>query len=150
MKVYQRTENGGTPTTISQADGLQEVNHAMMGGKRGVRTMSSITRTDYAIEYKDGRSVRLVLVDAPAPEEEAADVDDEPREWHGTASRFDRLHRFDETNRARCNRRIRANATPPIGGKGPWGVFKRTRSEIESSKYAHHYTFCPRCSALES
>ncbi|NEA42746.1 hypothetical protein [Streptomyces sp. SID11385] len=67
-KIYTRTENG-TTATITQAEGLAEINNAMMSGRRQVRTMSSITAgTDYAIEYKDGRSVRLVLVDAPAPE----------------------------------------------------------------------------------
>jgi hypothetical protein len=63
-KVYERTENGVT-SVVSQREGLAEINRAMMEGKREVRTMSSVTRTDYAIEYKDGRSVRLVLVDAP-------------------------------------------------------------------------------------
>ncbi|WP_329168378.1 hypothetical protein OG709_30145 [Streptomyces sp. NBC_01267] len=67
MKVYERTENG-TTEIVGQREGLAEINHAMMAGKRDVRTMSSISRTDYAIEYRDGRSVRLVLVDAPTPE----------------------------------------------------------------------------------
>lgn len=67
MKVYERTENGAT-THVSIRQGLDEINTAMMGGRRGVRTMSSISHTGYAIEYKDGRSVRLVQVDAPAPE----------------------------------------------------------------------------------
>ncbi|MGW8326460.1 hypothetical protein ACWGLE_00990 [Streptomyces sp. NPDC055897] len=66
MKVYERTENG-TGTIVERETGLAEINAAMMGeAKRTVRTMSSINRTDYAIEYRDGRSVRLVLVDAPA------------------------------------------------------------------------------------
>ncbi|BDM70550.1 hypothetical protein HEK616_40370 [Streptomyces nigrescens] len=60
-KVYERTENGFT-TVITVREGLAEINHAQMAGKRDVRTMSSITRTDFAIEYKDGRSVRLVQV----------------------------------------------------------------------------------------
>ncbi|MFF3140847.1 hypothetical protein ACFVRU_03685 [Streptomyces sp. NPDC057927] len=63
-KIYERTENGST-TRVSKSEGLAEINHAMMAGKRDVRTMSSITRTDFAIEYKDGRKVRLVLVDEP-------------------------------------------------------------------------------------
>ncbi|MEV4972017.1 hypothetical protein [Streptomyces scopuliridis] len=67
MKIYERTENGVT-TRVTVREGLDEIDHAMMAGKRDVRTMSSITRTDFAIEYKDGRSVRLVQVDAPAPE----------------------------------------------------------------------------------
>lgn len=66
-KMYERTENG-TVTHISIREGLAEINHAQMDGKREVRTMSSITRTDYAIEYKDGRTVRLVRVDAPTEE----------------------------------------------------------------------------------
>ncbi|MER6485680.1 hypothetical protein ABT264_19255 [Streptomyces virginiae] len=66
-RVYERTENG-TVTVVDRGAGLAEINHAMMGGRRDVREMSSINRTDYAIDYKDGRSVRLILVDAPAPE----------------------------------------------------------------------------------
>jgi hypothetical protein len=66
-KIYKRNENG-TTAHVSQRDGLAEINHAMMAGQREVKTMSSISRTDYAIEYKDGRSVRLALIDAPAPE----------------------------------------------------------------------------------
>ncbi|MFG2292000.1 hypothetical protein [Streptomyces sp. NPDC048603] len=65
MKVYERTENG-TVTTVDRKAGLDEINAAMMGKTRkAVREMSSISRTDYAIEYRDGRDVRLVLVDAP-------------------------------------------------------------------------------------
>jgi hypothetical protein len=66
-KVYERTENG-TTKIVSRTVGLGEINHAMMEGKREVREMSSLTRTDYAIQYKDGRSVKLILVDEPAPE----------------------------------------------------------------------------------
>ncbi|MBE4796138.1 hypothetical protein [Streptomyces caniscabiei] len=66
-EVYERTEDGSI-THVSIREGLDEINHAQMTGKRDVKTMSSITRTDFAIEYKDGRKVRLVRVDAPAPE----------------------------------------------------------------------------------
>ncbi|MGW2950723.1 hypothetical protein [Streptomyces eurythermus] len=69
VKVYERTENGVT-NIVERREGLAEINRAMMEGKRDVRTMWSISRTDYAIEYKDGRSVRLFLVDAPEPAEE--------------------------------------------------------------------------------
>ncbi|MGW1268142.1 hypothetical protein [Streptomyces sp. NPDC002491] len=64
-KVYERTENG-VAAIVSRREGMDEINRAQMGGKRAVREMASITRTDFAIEYKDGRVVRLVLVDAPA------------------------------------------------------------------------------------
>lgn len=64
-KVYERTENG-TTTHVSTEAGRSEINHAMMGGKRDVNEMSSLSRTDYAIEYKDGRKVTLKLIDAPA------------------------------------------------------------------------------------
>jgi hypothetical protein len=70
-KVYKRTENG-IVTHISVREALAEVNHAMMDGKRDVRSMSS-GRTQHNIEYKDGRTVRLVLVDAPA--EQPAETD---------------------------------------------------------------------------
>ncbi|MEU7243361.1 hypothetical protein [Streptomyces sparsogenes] len=63
-KVYERTENGVT-THVSIREGLDEINHAQMDGKRNVRTMSSVSRTDFAIEYKDGRNVRLIQVDTP-------------------------------------------------------------------------------------
>jgi hypothetical protein len=65
-KVYERTENG-TTTTVSRVDGLAEINHAMMGGKRQVRQMSA-GRTDAQITYRDGRTVTLTLVDAPEAE----------------------------------------------------------------------------------
>lgn len=64
-KIYERTENG-TTTPVDRVTGLAEINAAMMGvGRKAVRSMSSITRTDYAIDYRDGRSVRLILVDTP-------------------------------------------------------------------------------------
>jgi hypothetical protein len=69
MRMYQRTEND-VVSTVSIREALAEVNHAMMGGKSGVREMSS-GRGQHSIEYKDGRSVRLVLVDAPAEETDA-------------------------------------------------------------------------------
>lgn len=141
MKVYERTENG-TAAHVSRKDGLDEINHAQMDGRREVRTMSSISRTDYAIEYKDGRKVRLVLVDAPeqAPE-------DQPKEtaldaW-SVASPGTLLHLFtaaDKTGRARCNKSYR-----------PWrygnGYSFRTKAEHRASEYAHLYKFCPRCEA---
>ncbi|MDT0409925.1 MULTISPECIES: hypothetical protein [Streptomyces] len=71
--IYQRTENG-TTTTVPQAEGLAEINHAMMGGRRQVRTMSSITRTDYDITYKDGRNVRLTLIDNACGNQDGRDV----------------------------------------------------------------------------
>lgn len=81
-QVYERTENG-TVTHVSVREGLDEINHAMMEGKREVRTMSSISRTDYSIEYKDGRSVRLVRVDAPAEKPEQG-----PKVWTGEATQI--------------------------------------------------------------
>lgn len=65
MKQYTRTEDG-TTTNVSIREGLDEINRAQMAGRREVRTMSSISRTDFAIEYKDGRKVRLVVTEAPA------------------------------------------------------------------------------------
>jgi hypothetical protein len=70
MATYQRTEDG-VVTVVSVKEGLAEINNAMMAGKREVRTMSSITRTDYAIEYKDGRKVTLVRCVDPEPAEAA-------------------------------------------------------------------------------
>lgn len=135
-KVYKRTE-GDTVTYISQREGQAELSEAQMSCE-GVREISQINRTDFAIDYLRVGEVRLELVDESAGE---------PSEWHGTHNRPFHLHRFDETNRARCNRSIRANAKPPIGGKGEWGVFKKTRSEIEGDEYADLFTFCPKCAA---
>jgi hypothetical protein len=137
-QVYERTENG-TVTHVSTREGLAEINHAMMDGKREVETMSSISRTDYAIEYKDGRKVRLVRVDAPAAED--------PKEWTGTASNFSHLHRFDAELKALCNRRIRSRGAARRAGVLIGHDELRSRSEVESSEYAHLYTFCPRCEA---
>lgn len=78
-KVYKRDENG-TVTHISIREGLAEINYAMMAGKRDVREMSSITSTDYAIEYKGGRKVTLTRVDAP--------VEQGPKVWTGEAARI--------------------------------------------------------------
>ncbi|MGI5404187.1 hypothetical protein ACQEVG_32995 [Streptomyces sp. CA-135486] len=66
-KVYERIENGIT-THVSIREAMDEVNHAMMEGKREVRQMSS-GRTAHWIDYRDGRTVRMTLVDAPAPVE---------------------------------------------------------------------------------
>lgn len=138
-KIYERTENG-TVTHVSVREGLAEINHAMMGGKREVLTMSSINRTDYAIEYKDGRSVRLVRVDAPA--EQPAETDERPDAWT-VAGPGTLLHRFtqaDKDGRALCNKSFR----PYRFGNGY--AFK-TKAEQQAKEYAHLYTFCPRCGA---
>lgn len=65
-KIFKRTENG-TTTFVSIREGLNEANHAMMDGKRDVKTMSAGSGR-YDITYKDGRHVVLIKVDAPAPE----------------------------------------------------------------------------------
>ena len=57
---FDRTENG-TTKRVSKADALAEINHAMMGGKRDVKRMSSGT-VKHSIEYRDGRHVVLVRV----------------------------------------------------------------------------------------
>lgn len=140
MKVYQRTENG-TAQIVSREDGLSEINHAMMGGRRFVREMSSISRTDYAIDYKDGRSVRLVLIDQPEEAQEGAESkDDAP--WTVASHRM-LLHKFTEASeagRAVCNKSFR-----------PWrygnGYVFQTRAERLAGPYAGLYTFCPRCEA---
>lgn len=70
-KVYERTEDG-TTTRVSIRKAMDEVNHAMMGGKRDVREMSS-GRGRHSIDYKDGRSVLLVEVEET--------TDDTARDW---------------------------------------------------------------------
>ena len=134
MQVYERTENG-ILTMVDQKAGLDEINAAMMGvGRKAVRSMSSITRTDYAIEYKDGRSVRLALVDVPEAGVENSSL------WT-VASHRTLLHRFTEATkdgRAVCNKSFR----PYRYGNG---YDFKTRADHEASKYAYLYTFCPRC-----
>jgi hypothetical protein len=71
-KVYERTENG-TVTHVSVREAMAEVNHAMMDGKRDVREMSS-GRTAHWIAYRDGRHVRMTLVDAPAAQPAETDA----------------------------------------------------------------------------
>lgn len=84
-KIYERTENG-TTTRVSVREALAEVNHAMMDGKRDVRSMSSGWGR-HNIEYKDGRRVLLVLADEPAPEPEAA-----PTEAHVVSYNGGKVH----------------------------------------------------------
>lgn len=61
MKIYERTENGVT-RIISVKDALAEANHAMMGGRHEVRSMSS-SHGRHWITYRDGRDVRLEMKD---------------------------------------------------------------------------------------
>lgn len=134
-KIFERTE-GGVTTHVSVREGLAEVNTAMMEGKRNVRRMSS-GRTRHDIEYNDGRKVIMTLVDAPA-------VYQEPEEW-GTATVSTLLHRFQGADyRAKCNKGIRWYRRRLSETEG---ARLRTRSEIESGKYAHLYTFCRKCEA---
>lgn len=139
MQAYDKTSNGFT-TRITLAEGLEIVNHYMMDGRRFVREMTQISRESYEIKLKDGTTLLLIRVTVEDQEEQ-----EEPREWHGTRTKPFSLHRFAADNRARCNRRIMANATPPNGGRGEWGVFKKTRSEIENATHPEFYTFCPKC-----
>lgn len=145
-KVYTRTltmQGTTSVDTVTRREGLDEINDAMMRGRRFVRTMSQISRTDFAIDYKDGRKVRLVLTDAPAtPKPERTAV--EPMDWASTRT-GNVEHRFDADGRARCNRRLRAYDR--YVSQTDRRV-RRTRSEIESGPYADQYTFCPKCSAL--
>jgi hypothetical protein len=138
MSVYKRIcPETGAVEFVSQREGLDEINNAMMAGKRHVHTMSSISRTDYDIEYKDGRHVRLVLVDAPETE-----TDERPDAWT-MAGPGTLLHRFtqaDEDGRALCNKSFR----PYRFGNGY--AFK-TKSEQQADEYAHLHRFCPRCEA---
>ena len=67
MEIYRRTEGGHT-FEVSVKDGMAEINKAQMNGRRNVKTMSQITRTDYVIEYKNGSKVTFHRTEAkPAP-----------------------------------------------------------------------------------
>lgn len=84
-KVYERTTSGrtsegieGTTAIVSQKDGMDEINSCMIGDRRKtVLRMSSISRTDYHIVYRNGEVVVLKLVNAPQPPkvEQAAPVE---------------------------------------------------------------------------
>lgn len=74
-KVFKRTENGAT-TYVSIREGLDEINHAMMAGKKDVREMFEGS-TGARITYKDGRRVLLLKVDTPA--ERPTETDSESR-----------------------------------------------------------------------
>lgn len=84
-KVYERVTSGRTgegiePTTehVSRKDGLDEINSCMIGDRRKqVSRMSSISRTDYHIVYRNGDVVTLTLVDAP---EQTAPAPEQPRQ----------------------------------------------------------------------
>lgn len=142
MKAYRRTENG-VVTQVSLTAGLVEIDRAILNFQDEVDGMSQICFASYAINYLDGRKVRLeqINVEAPAVVEPVAE---EPREWHGTHSNTVYLHRFTDDNRARCNRRFRANETP-AEDSGVYGVYKMTFTEAKNGTLGHLYTFCTRC-----
>jgi hypothetical protein len=83
-KVFKRTENG-TTTYVSLREGLAEINHAMMAGKKDVREMFEGS-TGARITYKDGRRVMFLKVDAPAEEKPA--IEHGPKVWTGEATRI--------------------------------------------------------------
>jgi hypothetical protein len=137
-KVFKRSENGST-TYVSIREGMVEINHAMMAGKKDVREMFEGS-TGARITYKDGRRVTFLKVDAP--EEQPAETSEHPDAWT-VAGAGTLLHRFtqaDKDGRALCNKSFR----PRRYGNGY--AFK-TKAEQQSSEYAHLYTFCPRCDA---
>lgn len=144
-KVYLK-EVVGEVVTVSQREGLDEINHAMMGGSKYVRKMSQITRTDFMIQYKDGRTVILILVDAPEPEPQAApepetDEVEELDNWTLVSHRrllHNMTSRDGKTARALCNKSFRAWC---FGN----GYHFKTRAEREADQYADLYQYCPRC-----
>ncbi|MFE2486001.1 hypothetical protein ACFXGR_22425 [Streptomyces mirabilis] len=69
MKLYERTENG-TTAIVSLEDGVAEAERASTD-RRNVPSMSSRGGRHH-LEYRDGRIVDLVLVDAPAEEPKTA------------------------------------------------------------------------------
>lgn len=74
MEIYERTEGNHT-FEVSVKDGLTEINHAQLNGKRNVKSMSQITRTDYVIEYRNGSKVTFRRTQAkPAPVEDGPTI----------------------------------------------------------------------------
>lgn len=125
--IFNRTENG-TTTTVSIHEGLAELTHAMTEGAREVRSLMS-GRDRHSIEYKDGRTVTLILADAPSPTAEA-------EEWATANSSFT-MHRF-RNERALCRKSIRPRHHTRSTGE------YSTRSYVQESSA---YKLCPRCDA---
>ena len=131
MAIYQRTENGAMEI-VSVKDAMDEVNHAMMDGKRYVREMSS-GNGHHSIDYTDGRTVVLVKMDESTPE----------ATWSKAGLANALLHRFTgeadpKDRRALCNKSFRAVR------HGDGYSFK-TRAERDAGEYGYLYTYCTRC-----
>ncbi|MER7377153.1 hypothetical protein [Streptomyces lanatus] len=85
-RMHVRIANGGSPELLDSRDALDEINHAMMDGKRDVREMSE-GRGNARIVYRDQRgTVELrrataedIAAYAPAPA--PAPVDEKARRW---------------------------------------------------------------------
>jgi hypothetical protein len=131
-KVYERTENG-TTTHVSIREGLAEINHAMMAGKREVETMSSVTSTDYAIEYKDGRTVTLTRVDAPV--EQPAATDERPDAWTVASHRM-LLHRFTQADKD--GRAFVQQELPPVALRQRLQLQDEGRAAVERVRQPLH------------
>ncbi len=129
MKAYQRIEDG-VITQVSIKEALEEVNTAMMEGRKKVKMMSS-SHGHHTIEYRDGRKVTLDEIDVPEQEEEA-------REWSTTNTGFT-AHRFDTTtHKALCNKSILSRGHTRIHE----GYTTRSWN-VETSVFR----ICPRCDA---
>ncbi len=148
MKVYERRVNAhretGTVEIISVKAGLDEINHAMMGGRKNVARMSSISRTDYHIVYRNGDVVELrqiEQIEQVEQPEQAKPAGTGPDNWTVSGGRI--MHNFtraDKDGRALCNKSFR----PYRYGNG---YSFRTMAEHRSSEYADLYKVCPRCDA---
>ncbi len=155
MKVYERRVNAhretGTVEIISVKAGLDEINHAMMGGRKNVARMSSISRTDYHIVYRNGDVVELrqiEQIEQVEQPEQAKPAGTGPDNWtvsshKAVAGHKALVHNFtqaDADGRAICNKGFR----PRRYGNG---YNFRAKTEQQSREYAHLYTICPRCEA---
>lgn len=152
MKVYERRVNAhretGTVEIISVKAGLDEINHAMMGGRKNVARMSSISRTDYHIVYRNGDVVELRQIEQVEQPEQAKPAGTGPDNWTVTSHRAVAghkalVHNFtqaDADGRAICNKGFR----PHRYGNG---YDFKTKAEQQSDKYADLYRICPRCDA---
>lgn len=108
---FERTVEGQT-RIVTKAEGLNEINGAMMGpGRRQVRSMSSGGGT-YVIEYRSGLVVKLVRIQAPA--QTTGNADGENGLW-APQTDGNLLHAFDakpdakgRDRRARCDASLRA------------------------------------------
>lgn len=131
-KVYRRVTDG-IEDFITVKEALAIVNDAMMGGKAKVHTMMS-EHGKHAIRYRSGTVLLLIEIDAPqASTDESSET---PARWSTTHSGW-MAHRFNQADRALCNKSIRPRSDTLIRDD------YRSRAYYAASP--NTWRICPRC-----